>query len=1018
MPRYWKISLLFVLGFILLAVVALWAGFDRLTADVLRPWIAAKVGDALSGRAELGTLEIHGGRIQLLDLTIEKPDEFRLYIPEITLGFTWPGLLSRRLDKVAIIAPEMVWNRNSKDIGESPKPAPGSMDQAVVPDRPPVAVGDLTLTRGRATLMAGAHRVAVREIELLAQIGPQLNLELALSVGDDAGIPMALKGHGTWEGSPALTLTDLTWADQHLLLKPVTLTPGLGGFGTTLGLDRIDDGQTARILAAIGQTPPWPDEVHWDISSPVVSVRIGKDELSGTVESGAGKVTWGEGEIYWDGARFLGDYSGDQWRAEGRIRFPADALAQCSGTFMAGSFGGSCGVAIPRPGDLAASFGESLPAPMAELADFQLSGSFAGKGDAWTFKSEALRVSLGEHGLLDGSVSFEVNTGSAVAELMNLRLHEAGKKGVLLDGTLKMMGDMAKGRWTGDWRFMAPSIGEILRLAEKEIPQTAGDIRDLKIEGRLAVGGKGISLPGIRMQGRLAGPELAGDLSARLAVRLEEEWQVDVTEGKIGQFEYFSTDGTLGVGGGQLEIGGEVRSSGNRIGFTLEGEARAKEAMVGSWYGALDDLPVDFHLDGGWDGKPAGMEITRSDFDFAGLASARLTGKIGSIVCEGSGKVVLPRLGGRFLEALRRLSRDIFPAADLLELEGSLAADGTIRMEDKGWNADLNLVPDRIAFQWGEDLAISGLTGRLPVRLGTGEGVPSGPEEPGRLDWSVVSTKLVDSGPGGLEVSLGRNRVRLLSPVSLPVAGGKAMLKSFHAGWTDAGLDLGGSVSVEKIDLEQISGAFGWPTMAGALSAELEDIRYANDEIETGGEATLKVFDGSFLVRNLRVRKPFSSYPTYHADIDFSGLDLQLLTHTFEFGEINGVADGFVHDLRLFDGVPSAFKAKFETRTTGTRNISVKAIKNLNTLSQGGMSAALTQGIYQFIDFYRYRKIGIECRLANDLFHLEGTARKGSDKYLIYGSLLPPRIDVIVSTSTISFKEMVKRLQRIERTGG
>ena len=74
-------------------------------------------------------------------------------------------------------------------------------------------------------------------------------------------------------------------------------------------------------------------------------------------------------------------------------------------------------------------------------------------------------------------------------------------------------------------------------------------------------------------------------------------------------------------------------------------------------------------------------------------------------------------------------------------------------------------------------------------------------------------------------------------------------------------------------------------------------------------------------------------------------------------------------------------------------------------------------GVYQMRRRYRYRKIGIRCHLHNDVFHLEGTARPETTTYLIDGGWLPPRLDVIVSTPTISFKEMVKRLKRIERTG-
>jgi len=122
-----------------------------------------------------------------------------------------------------------------------------------------------------------------------------------------------------------------------------------------------------------------------------------------------------------------------------------------------------------------------------------------------------------------------------------------------------------------------------------------------------------------------------------------------------------------------------------------------------------------------------------------------------------------------------------------------------------------------------------------------------------------------------------------------------------------------------------------------------------------------------------------------------------------------------VHELRLFGSVPSAFNALFETRPAGKRNISVKAIKNLNTLSQGGLSAALSQGIYRFIDFYRYQKIGIDCTLGNDSFRLRGTAREGEDSYLVYGGLLPPKIDIIAPERAISFKEMLKRISRLDR---
>ena len=167
----------------------------------------------------------------------------------------------------------------------------------------------------------------------------------------------------------------------------------------------------------------------------------------------------------------------------------------------------------------------------------------------------------------------------------------------------------------------------------------------------------------------------------------------------------------------------------------------------------------------------------------------------------------------------------------------------------------------------------------------------------------------------------------------------------------------------------------------------------------------------------MRYLEPFSPYPVFTADLDFKGLDLYQATNTFDFGEMNGVVDGYVHGLRLFGVTPSAFEARLESRSEGKRNISVKALNNLSVLSQGGVQAALSRGVYRFIDFYRYRKIGIFCTLDNDNFVLKGTAMKDSSKTLIDGGLIPPRIDIVTSATNISFKEMMRRISRIKRAG-
>ena len=81
------------------------------------------------------------------------------------------------------------------------------------------------------------------------------------------------------------------------------------------------------------------------------------------------------------------------------------------------------------------------------------------------------------------------------------------------------------------------------------------------------------------------------------------------------------------------------------------------------------------------------------------------------------------------------------------------------------------------------------------------------------------------------------------------------------------------ALKASGIDLAAVSRSLGWPALGGRLGAELPDIRFADEEISSGGEATLQIFEGAVRLRNMRVRQPLSSYPTFHADVDFSGIN-------------------------------------------------------------------------------------------------------------------------------------------------
>jgi hypothetical protein len=275
---------------------------------------------------------------------------------------------------------------------------------------------------------------------------------------------------------------------------------------------------------------------------------------------------------------------------------------------------------------------------------------------------------------------------------------------------------------------------------------------------------------------------------------------------------------------------------------------------------------------------------------------------------------------------------------------------------------------------------------------------------------------VLDPSPIRLQAAL--NRLVIRSPLVFRVAGGRLEIQDAAAAYTPNGADMNARIRILEVDLQQLTQTLGVLPLMGRLNADLGKIRYVDGVLSAPGTMDISAFGGDLSIRGMRLEAPLTPYASFFADIDFTALDLFQLTRTLAVGEMNGIGDGHIHNLRLFGKTPTRFKAEFATRETGKRNISVKALNNLAVISQGGVSQALSQGIYQFIDFYRYRKIGMACTLERDVFRLEGTARPGSRQYLVDGGILPPRIDVIVSSPKISFTEMVRRLQRIERAGG
>jgi len=250
--------------------------------------------------------------------------------------------------------------------------------------------------------------------------------------------------------------------------------------------------------------------------------------------------------------------------------------------------------------------------------------------------------------------------------------------------------------------------------------------------------------------------------------------------------------------------------------------------------------------------------------------------------------------------------------------------------------------------------------------------------------------------------------------VRVPVIGGTLILTSLDAEklW-EAEREVRFSVAVQDLDLTRLSQAMGWPRLTGSIAGSIPSVTIGEGSVHTEGEILAHIFGGVVQVRNLRIDQLLSPIPTLKLDVDFQDISLGQLTDTLDVGHVSGVARGAVHDLAIVNRQPLQFEASMETvdKPGVAQRISITALHQISILAGPG-GDALTQGILSFFDEYGYAKMGFRCRLENDRFTLHGVKESDGNQYLVVGSFLPPRVNVISHTQVIDFAEMVRRLSR------
>lgn len=1023
--------------------VAGWKLTDYLTGHVLRPALIRLVEYALDGEVRLARMELSSSRLTVTELVLTRPEVFTVDIAEVDIRFSLSGLRQRRIDAVRLHRPRV------ELAGLLPPSAEGSSG---FPASPPFEIAFLRISDGALAVNLEDQRWELGDLHLDLHGTHRPRFEASASLGDEPGLPLVLAGEGSWEKHPALTISRFDWDGTSLLEAPLRFQ--LDSAGASIAgrarLPRLSRAELERVATTLKLPLNLPDGFDFTTTNPELAIAL---QPGGLEMRAAVPVA----DVHQDGQKLtleafsltLRRQEDRSWQGEGRLTLEQQAHTTFTARYDTGALSGDFDCILTDSGALLGRFDPKLrrqvtgggvldgkfswsPEQLSVQANFT-GRALPGRGDDYLLDIAPLQLWLSLQGppdrlksearlLLDKRPLFSLaGTLSqwrwrlepvAVADLLPLvgagRIPESLRKlrGIAGSGELTLPPD---GGLKGLFDLKAETF--VASGLEAEALFAGGEFRHTPTATQFR---------DLRFAGRLRSPEFgSGRLSGMANIDLEpKQTRVRLTSLEADAVELLSADGLSGLGGGKARVQGEIRhqKGESTVDLDLDGNLSVGEVLHGAFYADLSAHEAQLKLAGRADWTARSLTAKELSLRIPELARVRLTGLVTPELQELNGTLESAPLAPAFERYLRAPLTESDSPFQELALDGHLGAGLLLRRTPESISLAGHLEARALALALPESkLEIAGLSGRIPLLYQQGALLPEPETRSGRLDFDRFDLGPLHMEKGSLPLQATPNRLTVATFPQGELAGGRMHLADLRAAFETSGPALATRIRFEGIDLAQLSRELDWAPLSGRLNADLGEIRYTEKTLSSAGTIHAELFGGTLDIAEIRVQDPFSRYRTIHGDIKFAGIDLQQLTQTFEFGEMNGILDGHIRDLRLFGTTPSHFSAQLSTREDGRRNISVKALKNLSILSQGALAEALSQGIYRFIDFYRYQKIGVDCTLSNDSFRLRGTAREGEESYLVYGGLLPPKIDIIAPERAISFKEMLKRISRLDR---
>ena len=442
----------------------------------------------------------------------------------------------------------------------------------------------------------------------------------------------------------------------------------------------------------------------------------------------------------------------------------------------------------------------------------------------------------------------------------------------------------------------------------------------------------------------------------------------------------------------------------------VDGQLHGGEFLTGDTYAALPATPVDLRIDA-MRQAGAGWELPRIEWLDGDALQARGSAAFGV-------DASLARLD------MAISSRDMTPLRERY-LSGWLALFGLGEVGLKG-GMDLTVqVRDGVLTQAnamlqgvdlgdpGERFVFNGLQG--DVRYSAGAPVRS------ELRWNNGKLYGLDFDASRLPFESEGGLLKFREDAVVPVMGGRMTFRDLviRPPQGDAGADIRFALVLDDIDFGRVSKALGLPAFQGRLSGTIPKAHYANERVDFDGGLSMQLFDGRVAFSSLALERPFGSAPSLSADIAFDDLDLLRLTEVLDFGRITGRVGGHINGLRLVDWTPVAFDARFETteRAGSKQRISQRAVQNISSVGDASFMSSLQGKLIGLFDDFGYRRIGIACRLVNQVCEMSGLqdshGSQASNSFTIVEGAGIPGLTVVGFNRQVDWPTLVERLSAV-----